>query len=118
MLAQSVSVPIRRRQTCVFVLPKPRTGQSYAYSPHDQRLPSEPRMTPCEAPNPTAGTPGPTGNRILAPGIRLADRWGASFTTTAVPAASATNTVPTTAVLIFLQAIKLRRIEKLGRFVR
>src|SRR5439155_15446705 len=111
MLAQSASVPIRRRQSCVFVLPKPRTGQPYASSPHDQRLPSEARMTPWDAPNPTAGTPGATGNRILAAGIRLPDPWNASFTTTAVPAASARNTVATTAVLIFVQAIKLSVIR-------
>src|SRR5207247_10146733 len=97
---------VRRSQRCALVLPEPRTAPPHASSPHDQTLPSDARMTPCDAPNPTAGTPGPTGNRILAAGIRLPEPWNASFTTTAVPAASATNTVATTAVLIFVQAIK------------
>jgi hypothetical protein len=66
MLRQLVSLPMRRKLVDRFVkFPNPRTGQPAKSDPHDHRLPSEARMSPCLSPKLMAGTPWPTGNLSL-----------------------------------------------------
>src|ERR1035437_717279 len=105
MLVQLVSLPMRRKRVCGVTLPRPRTGQPRKSEPHDQRLPSDARMSPCLSPRLTAGVPLPTGNQSLP---LLEEPAGDILTKVTTPAASKIAAAATAVVLSLGQAMTRR----------
>ena len=106
MPTQLVSRPMRRKLVDRFVrFPKPRTGQPRKSDPHDHRLPSEARMSPCLSLTEMAGVTLPTGNHSLPrPQESLKD----AVISEAMPTATKTIAATITLVLTLIRAINLR----------
>src|ERR1035437_6635456 len=102
ILIQLVSLPMRRKRVCGVTLPRPRTGQPAKSEPHDQRLPSDARMSPCVWPILMAGVPFPTGNLSLP---WLKEPVGDVVTIVAMPVASKIAAMATAVVLSLVQAM-------------
>jgi hypothetical protein len=105
ILTQLVSLPTRRKRVVGGTFPNPSTGHPRKSDPHDHRLPSEARISPCLSPKLNAGVPLPTGN-FTRP--RPNEPAGNVATINATTATSKTAAPPTAAVFSLVQLILCR----------
>ena len=105
ILTQLVSLPTRRKRVVGGTFPNPSTGQPRKSEPHDQRLPSDARMSPCRSPRLMAGVPLPTGSLRLP---RLGRPAGDVVRRMAMPAANKIAAPAKALVLSLGQAMTAR----------